>query len=851
MPVAYHARGEVVTTATVAASHHLIKRPRLTRLLDESDARIITLVAPAGYGKTTLAREWLEDGDRPYVWYSARPASADVAALAADLATALRPLPPVAGKKIADLLQGGSDIQRLAPKLAAALSEAIAAGPPDAVVVIDDYHLLATSDGAENFITSLIDQSPCRFLITSRHRPRWATARLRLYGALLEIDTADLSMTTSEADLLLSSSHTDPHVKATMHRTSQGWPAVLGLAYFAKTARLPTLPLADALYEYFADELYHALDSRLKQQVRILSYPVRITPTVLRYLFGSESHRIVATATEAGFLSKVGREPIMHPLLRQFLNRKIMEEDSSSPDLERFVRFLISDRSYDDAFAVISVFRLDALLPELLADSLDRLLSSNRYPTLETWLAHARQYDVEAPVLDIVAAELALRRGVFHTSATLASKAAASALGTDDGLAARALLVLGRAEFFKSEEDTAANHLAVALQLSEDEAVSSEILWTSFLVAAERRTDEAERLLAMYAQSAAATYDGHVRVLTGRGILAARRGGIARALIRPHQLRDIAERTGDPMIRSSLVTTYAHLLVMAGRYEDAWTALLAQFDEAGQGLLDFALPYMLILRAAADTGRRRYSAAAATLDELRDSASGDPYLAVAAASQRGRLLVVQGHAAEAVAALGSEVVPPPNKSLYAEYLAIRAVAMAALGRAAEARALLERVSALTHAAEACCLCHAAELVMASQSADAQPRLLRDQVAAIIRLGCLDALVLAYRSAPDLIRALGSLESCRASFQSLLVSAHDVPLARRHGLALPPHLDSFSALTKREHQVLSLVADGLSNKEIAGHLYITEVTAKRHVHHILAKLGARTRTEAALAFAERA
>ncbi len=37
----------------------IIDRPRLTRRLDACGARIILLIAPAGYGKTTLAREWL------------------------------------------------------------------------------------------------------------------------------------------------------------------------------------------------------------------------------------------------------------------------------------------------------------------------------------------------------------------------------------------------------------------------------------------------------------------------------------------------------------------------------------------------------------------------------------------------------------------------------------------------------------------------------------------------------------------------------------------------------------------------------------------------------------------------
>jgi ATP/maltotriose-dependent transcriptional regulator MalT len=55
-------------TPAIARSF-VIKRPRLTTLLDESEARIILLVAPAGYGKTTLARQWLE-GREDVLWYS-------------------------------------------------------------------------------------------------------------------------------------------------------------------------------------------------------------------------------------------------------------------------------------------------------------------------------------------------------------------------------------------------------------------------------------------------------------------------------------------------------------------------------------------------------------------------------------------------------------------------------------------------------------------------------------------------------------------------------------------------------------------------------------------------------------
>jgi DNA-binding CsgD family transcriptional regulator/tetratricopeptide (TPR) repeat protein len=54
----------------------------------------------------------------------------------------------------------------------------------------------------------------------------------------------------------------------------------------------------------------------------------------------------------------------------------------------------------------------------------------------------------------------------------------------------------------------------------------------------------------------------------------------------------------------------------------------------------------------------------------------------------------------------------------------------------------------------------------------------------------------------------------------------------------------SLLTAREEQVLELVATGASNREIAGALFISEKTVSVHVSNILAKLGARSRTEAA-------
>jgi NarL family two-component system response regulator LiaR len=64
----------------------------------------------------------------------------------------------------------------------------------------------------------------------------------------------------------------------------------------------------------------------------------------------------------------------------------------------------------------------------------------------------------------------------------------------------------------------------------------------------------------------------------------------------------------------------------------------------------------------------------------------------------------------------------------------------------------------------------------------------------------------------------------------------------HKIQTPTMLEP---LTEREMEVLRLIAQGQSNKQIARHLLVVEDTVKTHVHHILAKLNAQSRTQAVL------
>ncbi|MDE3086977.1 MAG: response regulator transcription factor [Acidobacteriota bacterium] len=99
---------------------------------------------------------------------------------------------------------------------------------------------------------------------------------------------------------------------------------------------------------------------------------------------------------------------------------------------------------------------------------------------------------------------------------------------------------------------------------------------------------------------------------------------------------------------------------------------------------------------------------------------------------------------------------------------------------------------------------------------------------------------------DIARALDAAASGQAildaAVQARLLQALSLPATPGAG-ALP------DGLTAREGEVLGLMAEGLSNAEIAARLYVSEATVKTHVNHIFAKTASRDRSQA-VAYAHR-
>ena len=214
------------------------RRPRLTRLLDASTAQTILVTAPAGYGKTTLAAEWVQGRD-DVIWYRATSGSADVAAFSAGLADVMAPLVPNVGDRLKQRLRVADTPERAARPLAEIVSEDLETWPASALLIIDDYHLVTDSEPVEEFMDWLLMLTPSlHVLVTTRRRPKWASARRILYGELTEIYRAQLAMTTEEAALVLDNRSSE-EVQALVQQ-AEGWPALIGLAALSATHEIPT-----------------------------------------------------------------------------------------------------------------------------------------------------------------------------------------------------------------------------------------------------------------------------------------------------------------------------------------------------------------------------------------------------------------------------------------------------------------------------------------------------------------------------------------------------------------------------------------------------------------------------------
>jgi LuxR family transcriptional regulator, maltose regulon positive regulatory protein len=208
-----------------------VSRERLVRrLIDAREVPVALIVAPAGYGKTTVLSEWAELDGRPFAWVTLDDEDNDARSLLSAIAFALDDVEPVGWEVFEALGSQRPDAPRAALRR---LVRALARRELPLVLALDDVHVVQSRE-SRHVLTTLWQAAGAglQLALASRSDSRLPVGRLRAIGSSVELRTEDLAMTRSEAAALLRLAGLElaADESLVLTRRTEGWPAGLYLA---------------------------------------------------------------------------------------------------------------------------------------------------------------------------------------------------------------------------------------------------------------------------------------------------------------------------------------------------------------------------------------------------------------------------------------------------------------------------------------------------------------------------------------------------------------------------------------------------------------------------------------------
>ena len=364
----------------------VVRTALLNRLCGTADGTIVTIVAPAGFGKTTLLAQWAERDRRPVLWIDLEPEDDDVEILESRLA------------EIADR--------------------------PGLLTLVDDVHVLR-SPAALAALERLLCQAAhgTSVAFATRRLPSLPLARLRAEGRLLEIGADELALGGREAETLLRRAGVllPRGEAAALAERLEGWPAALFLAALSlrSGAQASTLGGDDRfLADYLETEHLACLSAAQRR--------FALQTSVLAELTSEDCDSLLELSNSAQMLESLERAGVAVPLdhrrrryrypriVRDLLSREL---ERSEPEQARALHRAAAGRAaeigaveeaLEHAAAAGDVGRVAELAERLAVSAYGR----GRLDAVERWLDLVQENDAENhPDLCIAASWLHALRG--------------------------------------------------------------------------------------------------------------------------------------------------------------------------------------------------------------------------------------------------------------------------------------------------------------------------------------------------------------------------------------------------------------------------------------------------------
>jgi LuxR family maltose regulon positive regulatory protein len=813
----------------------IIERPRLTAQLEATDARTILLVAPAGYGKTTLARQWGRTLSQ-VIWVSATPSHRDVVTFSEDVASGVDQIGGDASKFIGEYMRARPNPQRAARDIANVLATRVEDAKAQ-WLILDDYHDLTESPEVEQMVAILRERLSARFLIASRARPEWATIRGVIHGDVIEIGAEELALTTDETTQVMGKR---PDLQPLIEQ-AKGWPAVVTLAAGLETVTDSEDLIPTMLHRYVAEELFKSASTEVRDGLIALALMPDLSAARIAARFGNEADAFLHRVRDLGFVG--GDEALeLHPLLREFLLVKLAENPSADKRVRAAVDEALEAEAWNLALTLVVRFDLEDLVDPVLQVAFKPLVRSGRLGTLAAFATRILKRDGFAPpAVDVIEAEMAMRDGKFELTIDVARRAD-KRLPSTHPLLSRVRALMAQSEMFLGTYEKAYIHFGKALDCA---------------------VDPHDELEALYGLTVTECFGEHVDAADHVAALSTRRHLSPQHLLR-HATAELTrrryqeglrgelgldeplatiERVTDPLARTAFAYTAANVLRIRAEYREAGLFLKLFETDVRAFQLEFAWPFVGWTAASLSLGLRRFGDADRHI-QLMEDAANQPQMRHHQSNARvlrARLLLQAGQSADAVEHLPSDLEVVPSKAWRGEYLATRALALACSGQIVEAVWTADEAAHTSSDVEVRTLAVSARAVCAAlEGSTAEPRRMLEFAQ---QTGIWDPVVCALRASAALADLLTQDPTSRRVLASLWQRSEDRALCRRAGIRIRTTRSPRDVLSARELEVLGLMAQGLRNREIAHALFVAESTVKVHVRHVLERLGVRTRAEA--------
>jgi len=371
-----------------------VRRMGLVRRLSEADgASVAVIVAPPGYGKSSLLSEWAAHDGRPFLW------------LCFDEAPSRKTRAEPAAAALAEPAAAA-----LAEPAAAALAT-LRAQERSFVLAVDDAHLAPPGILSE-LVRVVLDECPegSMVAVSARRHPVLPLGRLRASHVLVEVGVEDLAFRPSQAAAVLRMAglELDYDAVKTLVQRTEGWPAGLYLASLSLRGRPdPSDAVAHVrgddhvLAEYFRDEVLPALSPELREFAVRTSVLHELSGEVCDAVLKGEGSALTLAELEAASpllrpLDAAHECHRWHTLFRDVLNAELRRTE---PQLVRSLHSRASawfeasgdvDRAIDHAVSAHDSIRTGDLLWRRIV----AYVTQGRNDIVQTWLARFSQEEL-------------------------------------------------------------------------------------------------------------------------------------------------------------------------------------------------------------------------------------------------------------------------------------------------------------------------------------------------------------------------------------------------------------------------------------------------------------------------